>query len=186
VEPPDRLDPDAFRRRFGLDGPFLLYVGRIDAAKGCDALLDHYARWRARRPDAPPLVLLGRAATRLPEQPGVIQTGYLDDAEKWNALAACHALVMPSAYESLSIALLEAWSAGRPVLVNGDCEVLVQQTRRAKGGLWYRGADEFAAALDRLLEPRLADSLGGQGRRFAERHARWADVAEVYLRVADL
>ena len=34
---------------------------------------------------------------------------------------------MPSAFESLSVIVLEAWAMGRPVLVNATCEVLEGQ-----------------------------------------------------------
>jgi glycosyltransferase involved in cell wall biosynthesis len=39
-------------------------------------------------------------------------------------LAGSRAFVHPSPYESLSMALLEAWKVGRPALVNGRCDVL--------------------------------------------------------------
>lgn len=186
VDPPAQLDPEGFRRRLGLEGPFLLYVGRIEPAKGCDRLLADYARFRASRPTAPPLVLIGGAFMPIPEQPGVHALGFVDEQTKWDALAACQALVMPSPYESLSIALLEAWSVGRPVLVNAACAVLVGQTRRAQGGLWYGCADEFAAALDRLLDPALAAALGRQGRRWVRDEVSWERIADAYLRCADL
>jgi glycosyltransferase involved in cell wall biosynthesis len=186
TDPPARLDPDAFRRRFGLEGPFLLYVGRIEPAKGTDVLLAHYARWRREREHAPPLVLIGRSPEPLPPQPGVRAVGFVDEQTKWDALAACHALVMPSPAESLSMVLLEAWTAGRPVLVNAGCDVLVAQTRRAQGGLWYGAPDEFAAALDRLLEPRIADALGRQGRRWVREQVSWERILAIYLRHAGL
>lgn len=180
-DPPERCDAAAFRARYGIEGPFWLYVGRIEPSKGCVELLRHYARYRARRRDAPPLVLVGRAFMELPETPGVVPTGFVDEQTKWDALAACQALVMPSPYESLSIVLLEAWTAGRPVLVNGGCEVLVGQTRRAQGGLWYEDADEFAAALERLLDPAVADALGRQGRAFAAEWASWERIGRTYV-----
>jgi len=184
VDPPARTDAEGFRRRFGLDGPFVLYLGRIEPAKGCDRLLADYARFRAARPHAPPLVLVGGAFMPIPEQPGVRALGFVDEQTKWDALAACQALVMPSAYESLSIVLLEAWSVGRPVLVNEACAVLVGQTRRARGGLWYSAGDEFAAALDRLLDPGLAAALGRQGQRYVRDEVSWERITAAYLRCA--
>jgi len=185
TDPPARLDPEAFRSRFGIEGSFLLYVGRIEPAKGCDVLLDHYAQWRREREAAPPLVLIGRSPAPLPPQPGVRAVGFVDDQAKWDALAACQALLMPSPAESLSMVLLEAWTAGRPALVNAACEVLVAQARRAQGALWYGSADEFALALDRLLEPRIADALGRQGQRWVHETVSWERILSTYLRLAD-
>jgi glycosyltransferase involved in cell wall biosynthesis len=184
VDPPARTDAARFRRRFGIEGPFLLYLGRIEPAKGCDRLLADYARFRAARRQAPPLVLVGGAFMPIPEQPGVRALGFVDEETKWDALAACHALVMPSSYESLSIVLLEAWSVGRPVLVNQACAVLVGQTRRARGGLWYASGEEFAAALDRLLDPALAAQLGRQGQLHVRDEVSWERIVAAYLRCA--
>jgi glycosyltransferase involved in cell wall biosynthesis len=78
--------------------------------------------------------------------PDIIALGFVDEQTKWDALAACDLLVMPSPYESLSIVLLEAWAVGKPVLVNGRCEVLVGQCRRAQGGLWYTSKYEFSGS----------------------------------------
>jgi glycosyltransferase involved in cell wall biosynthesis len=91
---------------------------------------------------------------------------------------------MPSPYESLSIAVLEAWAQGRPVLVNGRSETLVGQCRRAGGGLWYVNADEFAVALE-LLDPPARALLGERGREYVARRYTWERVEAVYESVVD-
>ena len=88
---------------------------------------------------------------------------------------------MPSAYESLSIALLEAWSVSRPVLVTARSEVLVGQCRRSQGGLWYDDTEEFCAALDCLLhDERVRRGLGAQGREFVAANYRWSRIIDTY------
>jgi glycosyltransferase involved in cell wall biosynthesis len=70
---------------------------------------------------------------------------------------------------------------GRPVLVNGDCEVLRGQVLRANGGLYYRRYEEFAAAVDVLRhEKSLADSLGRQGQAYFEANYSWDVVLAKY------
>ena len=59
-------------------------------------------------------------------------------------LSHARVLVVPSPYESLGIALLEAWNHGVPALVNARCLVLKEQVRRANGGLYYRSFNEFS------------------------------------------
>ena len=49
--------------------------------------------------------------------------------------------MVPSAHESLSLAALEAWSVGRPVIVNGESPVLIGQARRSAAAVSYRGPD---------------------------------------------
>ena len=91
----------------------------------------------------------------------------MDDQDKFDAIAAAEALVMPSSYESLSMVALEAWALGRPVLANARCDVLVGQCLRSNAGLYYENAREFAAALDVLLDgSALAAALGSNGRAY--------------------
>jgi glycosyltransferase involved in cell wall biosynthesis len=107
--------------------------------------------------------------------------GAATEAEKLAAVARARALVMPSRHESLSMVVLEAWMMGRPVLVNGDCEVLRGQVLRANGGLYYRRYEEFAAAVDALrADPALADALGRQGREYFEANYSWEVVLAKY------
>jgi glycosyltransferase involved in cell wall biosynthesis len=185
VEPPPATDPDGFRRAHRLEGPFILYAGRLDASKGVGELIEnHQAYQRTSGDRETELVLLGESAMVLPDAPGVRALGFVPEQEKWDALAACEAFVMPSLYESLSIACLEAWSVGKPVLVNAKSEVLVGQCRRSQGGLWYDDSDEFCVALETLLrEPGLRRGLGAQGQRFVEANYRWPRIMDAYSEV---
>jgi glycosyltransferase involved in cell wall biosynthesis len=124
-------------------------------------------------------VLAGPAKMQVPEHPRIRALGFVDDAVRDALLAHARALVVPSPYESLSIALLEGWNHGVPALVNGGCRVLEGQVRRANGGLYYRSAQEFSAALDWLIvNEEQARVLGSQGRTFVDREYRWPVVME--------
>jgi len=182
VDPPAKLSPDAFRETYGIDGPFVVYVGRMDPAKGVGELLHHFRAYQRQTGDSrTQLVLIGRPAMELAVATGVRALGFVSEQHKWDALAACDALVMPSPYESLSIALLEAWSVGKPVLVSARSEVLLGQCRRSQGGLWYSDSDEFCAALEYLLtESAVRRGLGEQGRRYVAANYRWAGIVEKY------
>jgi glycosyltransferase involved in cell wall biosynthesis len=99
-------------------------------------------------------------------------------------LANARALIVPSPYESLSIALLEAWNHSVPALVNGRCKVLDGQVRRANGGLAFRSAAEFDEALGYLMtHPVERATMGLQGLHYVEREYRWSTVLS---RVEDL
>jgi glycosyltransferase involved in cell wall biosynthesis len=180
-ETPGRVDAEAFRARTGLRDPFLLYVGRVDLNKGCLELFDFFRRYRAETGSALRLALLGRAVLDVPADPGIVPLGFLPDEDKWNALAAALAFVMPSRLESLSMATLEAFWAERPVLANAKCAVLRGQCRRANAGLYYASYDEFREAL-RLLEADagLRGALGRNGRRYYEAHYAWPVVLGKY------
>jgi len=93
-------------------------------------------------------------------------------------------LVMPSYYESLSMVALEAWALGRPVLVNARCDVLLGQCLRSSAGLYYETAEDFAGALDAILDnPSLAAELGERGRRYYADHYRWPVIEDKYLKM---
>jgi glycosyltransferase involved in cell wall biosynthesis len=176
------MDAARFRARHGLDGPFLLYVGRVDENKGCRQLFDFFCRYRAETRSPLRIVLIGKAVIPIPNDPSIVALGFQPDSEKWDALAACDLLSMPSRYESLSMVTLEAWWAERPVLANGKCEVLRGQCLRANAGLYYSSYDEFHEALA-LLEarPDLRRALGAAGRRYFEQHYAWDVVERKYL-----
>jgi glycosyltransferase involved in cell wall biosynthesis len=179
---PENLDPQGFRGRAGLNGPYVLYVGRIDENKGCRQLFDFFRRYRAETGSGLVLALVGKAVIDLPSHAGIVHLGFLSDEEKWNALAAAELLVMPSRLESLSMVTLEAWWAERPVLVNGKCEVLRGQTRRANAGLYYTSYEEFREALALLeSDPVLRVQLGRNGRSYFEKHYTWDIVEQKYL-----
>jgi glycosyltransferase involved in cell wall biosynthesis len=179
IAPPADPRPERFRERYGIDGPFAVYLGRIDAAKGVDRLLAHFARYKRRQRDDLQLILIGRAERAFPPQPHVRALGFVDEETKFDALAAAEVLIQPSAFESLSIAVLEAWSVGCPVLVTQASDVLVGQVRRAQGGLTFGNEREFVAALARLRGAEGA-RLGASGRAFVEREYAWPRVVEAY------
>jgi glycosyltransferase involved in cell wall biosynthesis len=166
----------------GLPADYVLYLGRVDRNKGCHTLLeyfDQYAASVAGTLPVPTLVLAGPAKMRIPDHPQIRALGYVSAELRSALLAHARVLIVPSPYESLSIVLLEAWNAGVPALVNGQCRVLEGQVRRAGGGLYYRSADEFREALAYLFDNRLTrDVLGQQGRAYVDREYRWPIVID--------
>jgi glycosyltransferase involved in cell wall biosynthesis len=179
---PERTDPEGFRARHGLADRFALYVGRIDRNKGCPELFDHFRRYRQETGSPLRLVLIGKNVIPVPRDPALLHLGFLQDQDKWDALAAAEVFVMPSRLESLSMATLEAWWAERPVLANGRCEVLRGQCRRSNAGLYYSTYAEFREALSLLeRDEGLRRALGRNGRRYFETHYAWDVVERKYL-----
>lgn len=169
---------DLLARR-GVDGPFALYLGRVDLNKGCASMFWNYLRYASSAESPIPLVVAGRAVMEIPASPNIRALGFVSDSEREALLQRARVLIMPSPYESLSIALLEGWNHARPALVNGRCKVLKGQVQRANGGLYYENPDEFVATLRFLVEePETAARLGRQGLEYVERNYRWPVVMQ--------
>jgi glycosyltransferase involved in cell wall biosynthesis len=181
VDRTSEVNPLRFRVEHAIEDGFLLYVGRIDPSKGCEELFEFFLRSRTEGRLPSKLVLLGKPVMPIPAHPDIITLGFVSEQTKWDALAACEALVMPSVNESLSMALLEAWSVGKPVIVNGRCEVLVGQCRRSNGGLWYSNYVEWTKIVACLQSGRVSNVLGRQGWRFVREHYSWPSIEGAYL-----
>ncbi|MBI2834689.1 MAG: glycosyltransferase family 4 protein [Acidobacteria bacterium] len=180
---PDRL---RFRQKYGIRGPFAIYVGRIDENKGCQELFDYFRRYANNVRSRLSLVLIGSSILDIPSHPRIRHLGYVSDEDKFDAIAAADVLIMPSYFESLSMVVLEAWALGRPVLANAHCDVLLGQSIRSNAGLFYENYDEFAAALRTLeRDRRLADTLGRNGEAYYRRHYSWPVVERKYLDMID-
>ena len=177
-------DGTRFRTRFDLgDRPYLLVVGRVEAGKGSEELVEFFEAYKERNPGPLALVLVGPAEDRR-SHPDIIYTGFVDDRTRGDALAGALALAQPSFFESFSMVLTEAWAHRRPVVAQGRTDVLVGQVRRSGGGVWYSGFAEFEAAVDLLAaSPETADALGRAGRRYVEEEYRWSTVLDRYEEV---
>jgi glycosyltransferase involved in cell wall biosynthesis len=176
-------DPERFRRRRGIRGPYLLYVGRRSATKNVNGLIvDFMAAEREIGPGRLALVLAGDGPVEIPAGAAILDAGYLDQEEKADALAGALALVNPSVNESFSLVVMESWLAGRPVLVNAACEVTAEHCRLSHGGFPYAGAAEFVEAVAWLLgHPQEAGALGRQGEAYVRLNYDWPVIAGRYL-----
>jgi glycosyltransferase involved in cell wall biosynthesis len=126
---------------------------------------------------------MGTPALRLPRHEAIRSLGFRPEAEKWDALAAATALVMPSPHESFSFVVLEAWAQGTPVLATARSPVLRGHVERSGGGLLYdlRPGD-FGAGLEALLaDEALRKALGERGRAYVDARYRWPGITARYL-----
>jgi glycosyltransferase involved in cell wall biosynthesis len=181
-------DQTAARAVLGVaqDEPFVLCIGKVEHAKGSHVLARMWRLYRRLRPAAPPLVLMGPVVDGLPSDDSVKVVGPQPEAVKWGALGACTFLISPSAWESFSLVVVEAWLAGKTVLVNRRCGPTVEHCTRSAGGLWFDQFGDFAAACDLLLdEHNLRDRLARAGEAYARKTFAWPVIVERYEQLAD-
>lgn len=157
--------------------PYLLYCGRIEAAKGCDELVRAWQRVPSR--GRVKLVFTGVDHLGLPDSPDIEYLGFVDEARKLALMAGASGFVLPSQYESFSIVTLEAMAQRTPVLVNAQCEVMRDHVAQSHAGECYASFDELVAGLERLcaLDDATRARMGAAGRdyvlaRYDEAHVR--------------
>ena len=181
-EVPANTQPQRFRQKFGVRGPFAVYVGRIDENKGCRELFDYFDAYLREQAGRLTLVLIGNSLLEIPKHPRIRHVGFVDDADKFDAIAASDLLIMPSFFESLSMVALEAWALGKPVLANAKCDVLKGQCIRSNAGLYYNSRAEFVETLRAVeFNKWLAGTLGRNGRQYFRDHYDWPVIERKYL-----
>ncbi|MGW2037880.1 glycosyltransferase [Streptomyces virginiae] len=159
---------------FPADGPLAVCAGRICAQKGQDILLRAWPEVLATVPtarlalvgDGPDTERLRRTAAL--SGIGVHFAGAAADIRPW--LRAADLVVLPSRWEGMALAPLEAMACGRPVLVS-DVSGARESLPPGQGRLCLVPPEDptaLAKALGRLLaEPRLLAELGEQARQHA-------------------
>src|SRR5271166_1697603 len=166
--------PQQRRRR---EAPLALALGRLHPNKGFDLLLEALAATRGVTlwiaGDGPLRPRLERLATRLGIVSRVRFLGWREDVPR--LLAAADLLVCPSLHEPLGNVVIEAWSAGLPVVAtasdgpaalieDGESGILVPLPG-AHGG----GPRALADAIERVCTDHLLRArLGKTGRRAYE------------------
>jgi glycosyltransferase involved in cell wall biosynthesis len=168
--------------RDGLRGERLLFVGRLDALKRIPDLLHAIASLAASFPEIS-LTIAGsgpeeRRLLALGEQLGIGQrlrfAGQLPHESMPDLYRRHDVLVLPSAYESFGLTLLEAMACGTRALSSDACAALGQPT--------YRAGD--AQALAQLLERVLREDPDGDPARSALEAAGLFGWDETATRVA--
>lgn len=180
VEIPADVSGERFRRKYHLDN-YIIYVGRIDEGKNCGELFEYFIRYKKLHPGSLKLVLIGKAVIEVPKHEDIVSLGFVSDEDKFDGIAGSQFLVLPSVFESLSMVVLEAFSLGRPVLVNGKCEVLRGHCEKCGGGFYYRGFGAFESKMLQLLNfPELQAEMGEKGRGYVQTNFQWSIITKKF------
>lgn len=177
IDVPENIDSEHFRKKYHVSGNYLVFVGRIDASKKCDEMIQHFITYKEKHPGELKLVLIGKANMEIPERPDILCTGFVSEQDKFDGMAGAKAAIAPSRYESLCMALLEGFATGVPAIVNGDCAVLKGHCERSGAGFAYTNEQEFHRAIDELID---RDSIWRQmsekARIYVQKNYVWKEV----------
>lgn len=197
IDIPEQVDGERFRKKYGIEGEYIIYAGRIDEEKGCREMFGFFQRYAeeksrtankngwieneerdSRKIDqGMHLVVLGKKYMEIPARPDVHYLGFVSDEDKYDGIAGASILWLPSRFESLSISVLEAMALAKPVVVNGRCNVLRGHCERSGGGLWYEDYESFASAMEEMKGERY-DIYCRKAKAYVEKYYRWDRVVE--------
>ena len=185
----------ALRRRHGLDASdkAILFVGRITPKKRLEDIIQALSLLGA---SAPHLFIAGAPDVEHDYGQhlfGIVKNcgcaarvhwlGFLDEAAKAAAYAAADVFVHASESEGMALAILEAMSAGLPVVATRGCYMTEAASARALVQC-EQGPAALAAALAPLLADRqAARALGQAGQAHVHRAHAWDALARATLRL---
>jgi glycosyltransferase involved in cell wall biosynthesis len=183
VETDFDYDAERFRKKYGINEPYIIYAGRKDSAKNIDTLIKYFDEFKRRNEKYHDLklVLIGGGSVNVPETcaKDVIDLGFVDIQDKYDACAGAELLCQPSKNESFSIVIMESWLCERPVLVHEGCAVTANFAKESNAGLYFNSYFEFEGCVKYILEnPEIAEKMGKQGRQFVLDNFKWDVVTD--------
>jgi glycosyltransferase involved in cell wall biosynthesis len=181
VKIPENYDPEGFRKRHNLERPYVLYAGRREGGKGWQELMVGFgiAIRRHFLPFDLVTVGVGDALPPASLEDRIVDLGYLSPAEVPDAFAAAEAFLQPSANESFSRTIMEAWLAETVVIANRQSDVVTWHCERSGGGLLYGDELELGQCLRFVAEaPQQAALLARAGRDYVLANYRWPLVLD--------
>lgn len=171
-----------FRKRYNLgDAPTALFMGRLQARKGVDVLINAF---KAADIGGSRLLIVGPDEGMLPallalasDDRRIIFTGYLEGDERLGALAASDVFALPATGEGQPMAALEAMAAGLPVLLSPGCH-LDEVEAAGAGFVLDATVDALAEKLRLLLiDKDLRKAMGAQAQLLVDERYSWDKVA---------
>lgn len=182
-----------FRSKYGISGPYLLFVGRLASNKGLLPLVEAFAAVAHDHPDAT-LVLVGEdggmrsaveaAAARSGLGARLRIVGHVgEDAVLADAFRDARFTILPSEYEAFGLVLLESLAQGTPVIASrvGGIPEFVPD---GQAGLLVPPNDpgELARAIERLwTDETLGRHLGAYGREYVVPAYTWDHLVDRLL-----
>ena len=179
--------------KYQVSRPYFLFIGRIEARKNVARMIEAFDIFKKKCGTDHQLVLAGKPGygyennikyqlSKSKYLKDIMETGYVSEEEKWQLLSGAGGFLFPTLYEGFGLPVLEAQSAGVPVLtsnvsslpeVAGDSAILVDP----------RSVDDIARGIEKIaLDSDFRSGIIENGRKNVKRFS-WEkcakEVAEV-------
>ncbi len=189
---------EAVKRRYGIEGQYILYIGTLQPRKNLRRLIEAFSNFKSQSssfhflPSTFHLVLAGKRGwlyddlfaqvKRSGLEGQVIFPGYIADQDKAALISGAAVMAFPSLYEGFGFPALEAFQCGAP-LVCSNMSSLPEITGQAALVVDPLSVDDIAAALKRVVTREdLRNDLVERGYEQARRFS-WGACARIALDV---
>jgi glycosyltransferase involved in cell wall biosynthesis len=187
-------DVSADKRRYDIGplDPTILFCGRLSWQKGPDILVEAIPFILRRHPSSH-FVFAGEGDMRdglesRIRQLGVAHAvrflGYRNGDELVRLYKLADVVCMPSRNEPFGIVILEAWSAGKPVLASQNGGPAEYVRHEVNGLKIYPCCESVVWGVDRMFsDPGRARRMGGNGRKTVQERFTWDTITEQMLAI---
>lgn len=177
-------NPDTFRQKYGIQNPFVLFLGQHYSYKGYKQLLEAtHIVWND-IPDVDfvfvgPVVKDSEKTFSFYSDSRIHRLGKVSLQDKTNALEACEMLCVPSTQESFGGVYTEAWMFEKPV-IGCDIPAVSEVIDDGENGFLVPQQSGAIAQkiLDLLKNPSDAASMGKKGRAKVQRDYAWTKISQ--------
>lgn len=178
---------DAVRKKYGIDGEYILYMGTLEPRKNIALLIEAYHDLAEKKSSLPKLVIAGKKGWLYEQlfqmvldfglKDQIIFTGYIEDDDSPILMSGAKLFVFPSLYEGFGIPPLEAMACGTPVIVS-DAAALLETVGDGAIVFCLKDKSDLSGKIKLLLENKeVGKRLSVMGRDWAKKNT-WKKVGE--------
>lgn len=182
-------------RKYNLPDTYFLFVGNIKRHKNIVGLITSFQIALEKKPDLPPLVLLGqytdlkrdipeinKLVQRLLSNKKIIFTGVLPTSDLPAIYSRAMLFLFPSFYEGFGLSILEAMACGTPVITS-NCSSIPEVVHDAAMLIDPYNNEMISDAILKLAEDtELQEVYRQRGYQLAQKYS-WKTSAEKHLRI---
>jgi glycosyltransferase involved in cell wall biosynthesis len=188
------IDPGQEKRNYSIGpiDPTVLFCGRLVWQKGADILVESIGQILRDYPSAKFIFAgdgdqrgtLESRARHLGVAHAVRFVGYKDGIDLVKLFKLCEVVCVPSRNEPFGIVVLEAWSAGKPVVateIGGPKEYVEHDINGLK---IFPRVDSVVWGINRIFSDfEHARWMGGNGRKILEKRFSWSIISEQNIKI---
>lgn len=170
--------------KYKLDDNFFLYLGNVENRKNIQGVIKAWELLKERNNYDYQLVIVGKIynAKLVSNYPKVSFLGYVPESDKPYLYKLARIFVYPSFYEGFGLPVLEAMSAGCPVITSNSTAIPEVSQKSALLVNPYNIEEIYMAMNDMISNKELRDSLVDRGYKNVEKFD-WNNTADQMIKL---